>query len=491
MHRPERSPPTSSAWRDGFPIQARPVSKLEHAFRWCWRRPAVAALLAVLTLTVALSLVGLLTLWRHSEAQRVGAESALALAVASDKAMSRTVREIVGLLATTVYAPQSLASERVASASRVVRDLTAKLRQDPGVAASNLVVVCELELLLSDDLVRRGKFDDSSALMVDSLKLLNARMRYIDDPDIEHAYAMAQMQLGWIAWRQGRQDDALVCYQNAEATLKGLANHPSKLDVILSLDESRRMIISLLGRKSLEEPRRSIMELHVRMLEALSEQPGGERAVGLLAKMARSDLALDASGSAKRLIAPHHFSAYRPRSEWFEWRVADWIAEDTQPYSTATDLTAESKGGGDVDAHAHGVIKVIESRCKSLGVYPALFPAAAWHVGAFATDRASDERRAGRLEDAQRTVARLFAFARLMQDRDSNEALYHLLLSIAFEQQSKNAWKIQDYPAIEGALRKALGEASIGLRLDPGNAEARLLVSGLQDKLIGLASQRP
>ncbi len=35
-------------WLDGFPIRARPVSKLEHASRWCRRRPAFASLLAVL-----------------------------------------------------------------------------------------------------------------------------------------------------------------------------------------------------------------------------------------------------------------------------------------------------------------------------------------------------------------------------------------------------------------------------------------------------------
>ena len=45
---------------DGHPIQARPVSKLEQASRWCRRRPALASLLAVLVVTVASSLVGLL-----------------------------------------------------------------------------------------------------------------------------------------------------------------------------------------------------------------------------------------------------------------------------------------------------------------------------------------------------------------------------------------------------------------------------------------------
>ena len=117
-------------WLDGFPIRARPVSKIEHASRWCRRRPALASLLAVLALTVASSLVGLFTLWRHSEAERARAENALARAIDSDKATSAAIRDLVDLLATTVDAPQMLASERLDKTSRVVRDLTAKLRQD-------------------------------------------------------------------------------------------------------------------------------------------------------------------------------------------------------------------------------------------------------------------------------------------------------------------------------------------------------------------------
>ena len=73
----------------------------------------VRSLLAVLAVTVASSLVGLLTLWRHSEAERARAENALARAIESDKATSGAVRDLVGLLATTVDAPQMLASERL------------------------------------------------------------------------------------------------------------------------------------------------------------------------------------------------------------------------------------------------------------------------------------------------------------------------------------------------------------------------------------------
>ena len=107
-------------WLDGFPIRARPVSKLEHASRWCRRRPAFASLLAVLAVTVASSLVGLLTLWRHSETERARAENALAGAIESDKVTSGVVRDLVGLLATTVDTPQMLASERFEKSSHAV-----------------------------------------------------------------------------------------------------------------------------------------------------------------------------------------------------------------------------------------------------------------------------------------------------------------------------------------------------------------------------------
>jgi hypothetical protein len=328
-------------------------------------------------------------------------------------------------------------------------------------------------------------------LITDSLELLARRRRHGDDPDVDEAYARALMLRGWIAREQARYDETLDFYQRAEATLEGSAHDPRKLDVILSIDEARRAIVWLLGRKGLDEPRRRLMESHVRMLEQLSAQRGGERAVGLLAKMARSDLALDQSGGAKLRNPPHRFAAHELVLERFEWKVADWIAEDIQPYPPYTSADGEAEGRLDPDTHALAVIQAIESKCKALGVYPALLPAVAFHVAAFAIDRGAEQRHAGRLAEARRTVACLFAFAKLMANRDPKEAVYHLLLSEAFQQESKNAWKVPDHTAIEGALRKALGEASTALRLNPRSPHARMMVSGLQDKLIHLAAERP
>ena len=219
------------------------------------------------------------------------AENALARAVESDKATSGAVRDLVGLLATTVDAPQMLVSERFEKASHVVRDLTAKLRRHPVFATSNLVAICGLERQFAVDFRRRGNYAESRALLMDSLDLLEGRRSGAVDPDVDEAYARALMELGRVAHEQQRFDEALVCFQRAEEALEGMVRDPRQLEVIVSIDESRRAIASLLGRSGLEEPRRRLLESHIRMLERLSEHAGGDPAIGLLATLARLDLA--------------------------------------------------------------------------------------------------------------------------------------------------------------------------------------------------------
>ena len=172
--------------------------------------------------------------------------------------------------------------------------------------------------------------------------------------------------------------------------------------------------------------------------------------------------------------------------------MADWIARDIQPVSVRPECPpANRRAASTRTPTPDAVIRALESRCEALGVYPALLPAAALQVAALPSVGAAEQRKAGRLDDARRTAACLFAFGKTLARRDPNEAVFHLVLSEAFEQESKNAWKVNDYTAIEAALRKALGEACTALRLDPRNTHARMKVAGLQDKLVGLAARRP
>jgi hypothetical protein len=226
------------------------------------------------------------------------------------------------------------------------------------------------------------------------------------------------------------------------------------------------------------------------MLERSSEHAGGDPAIGLLATLVRLDLAPDEGASAKLRAAIQRFPAHGRLPQLFREKVAKWIANDVQPYPSGSNSTGDWKGRLDPDARAHAVIRALESRCEAIGVDPSLLPAAAYQMAGIAADWGAEQRKAGRLDDARQTVAWLSAFAKTLARRDPNEAAFHLVLCTAFEQESKNAWKVEDYATIEDALRKALGEASTALRLDPRSADARLIVATLQDKLVGFASQR-
>jgi WD40 repeat protein len=57
-------------WLGGEPIQARPVPVWERAWKWARRRPAIAALLALVALSTVLGLGGILWQWRQAEVAR-------------------------------------------------------------------------------------------------------------------------------------------------------------------------------------------------------------------------------------------------------------------------------------------------------------------------------------------------------------------------------------------------------------------------------------
>jgi tetratricopeptide (TPR) repeat protein len=390
-----------------------------------------------------------------------------------------------------VDSPQMLAFERLDKASRVVRDLTAKLRDDRHFAASNLVAICDLERELAVDFRRRGKYSDSRALLMDSLELLEGRRNTAADPEIDLAYAHTLLTLGQCDSELRQFDATLAWAERAQEALKSWAEDPRHLEAIVMTDKVRRVIAEQLGRCGLKEQRRQLLETHIRMLEHLSGSRGGDPAIGLLAAMVRADLAADGSAIAILRCAIQRFPADQRLPAEFEARVGDWIASDVNPYPSVPNGTGDPKGRLDPDAHADLVIRAIESRCEALSVDRSLLPAVARQVAGIAAIRGSEQRKVRPLDDARRTAACLSAFAKRLVLRNRDEPAFHLVLSAAFVQESKNAWQVEDFVAIKEALQQALGEARTALRLDPRNLDTRMTIANLQDRLVRLPSEPP
>ena len=472
-------------WLDGFPIRARPVSKFEHASRWCRRRPGFAVLLAILTLTVTSSLVGLFLLWRRSE-------TALVRAVNSDKAASVAIRDLVGLLTEMADAPQLVTSERLEKASRVVRDLMVKFRRDQGFSASNVVAICDLTQVLSWDFRRRGNYAEARALLTDSLTFLEELKNRTGDRDVDVESAKMLIELGYAAQNEGYWDEATIFFRRAEKVLSGLVHDPRDLKPIIMIDSLRRSIAGSLDRDGQVETRRRLLESHIQMLDRLNDHSDADPSIGLLAELARLNLAPDASACVKLRARLQRFPADTRLSQGLQRRLVEWMLSDVDPYPSGTDARGKPMGHLEPDAHADAVILAIESRREAIGADTDVFPAVAYEVAMTATCRAAVQRGAGRFDDARRTAACLSAFAKKLVRRNPEDATFRIVRSEAFVQEAKIAWKeeVKDYAAIETAWRQALEQAGTALRLDPKNFQTRIRIANLQEKLSKLTAGR-
>jgi eukaryotic-like serine/threonine-protein kinase len=478
-------------WLNGFPIRARPASKLEHAARWCRRRPALALLLAVLALTVVSSLASLLLLWRRSEAERVRAEIALARALESDKATSATVQELVALLTTTVDSPQMLLSERIDKVVNVLYDLMSKARRGAGFAEANLVAVSNLAHEVSGNFRRQGRLAETRVLLLDTIESLESRRHLGESLEIKLAYARICVELARVARSQERFGESLAFLKQAEDAIQSVAHDPRCVDVIVSIGSIRKLIAEHLSQHAQSEAGRQVLASNVGMLDRFSENARGSPAITLLAALARAEHAPDHSTFATLRTAIQRFPRAEPIPELLAQSLADWIANDLNPYPSENASAGESMGRLGPEAHAQSVVRALESRCESLGANHAIHSAAAVQVACIAASRGAEQRRAGHREDARRTAARFSAFAKTLVRKEPDEAFFHVILAMAFTQESKNVWPADDFRTIEENLRDALREACTALRLDPRNREARRTVSILRDKLFGLMSQRP
>ena len=124
-------------------------------------------------------------------------------------------------------------------------------------------------------------------------------------------------------------------------------------------------------------------------------------------------------------------------------------------------------------------------------MYPALLPAAAMQVAAIAVGRAKSNERPAAWTTPARPPHISPPSRRRWYEEIPRKRRSMWCCAQPSSRKSKNAWKVKDFAHDRSGDAEGPGRGLAALHLDPRNTDARLKVAGLQDKMVGLVSERP
>ena len=196
-------------WLDGCPISARPASPIEKAWRWCRRRPLVAALTAVLSLTLSIGFLAVFLLWRHAEAERACAAADLHLA-------SLMLSEITDL--GSPLSPQFLAlgtNHAMAGLQRARDQVLSRQRQHPD-DLTTCHQLAQIDLCLSMHFVAQKKLDESRSSLLECLENVERVLQqHPQDWSALRRRFQASSQLASLSGEEGKSEESLGHHERA------------------------------------------------------------------------------------------------------------------------------------------------------------------------------------------------------------------------------------------------------------------------------------
>lgn len=456
---------------DGVAIAARPASIAGRTWRWCRRRPAVAALTAALATALCSGFLGMFLLWRHAESQRgraererARAEEAQRRAEAEDERSAELLGELIEQgVGGAGNLPRLLSPARRIELLRMARRHLLELashRPDPAVTLRQLR---PLELRLCETYFELGRLDEVRRLIEGSLRESEAAL--IRSPRAPWAMRWQLQNLEFLAEladQEDRADDFEALLRRAIAQAEGLHRvEPGAATLLMPSPTRRRLARSLAGRGRRDEAAAVLLAAR----RALEETPPGQvdarfAAERFIIEMETHDLGLDpppgrpcgdpsSSYPSIRLASPE--GDRLPAAEW-----AALALRGLAPDPTASDHET----------------------------------AAAHSFGQWLHRVANDQRRRGRLDLARRTADRLGALARLLVERHPDDALAFCVLADADEEIAKNAWKVDDRAVIRDALTRAIASSRRAVDLAPQDELARNQLERRERKLDDLLHPR-
>jgi eukaryotic-like serine/threonine-protein kinase len=469
---------------DGRPIKARPVSPIEHAWRWCRRQPVIAALAATLFLTLIGSFLGLLALLRRTEAQRARSE-------ANYQVASRSLDELVSVFSYEQYdIPVIHFKANRLTTLEVARSQVIELSKRYPLDMGSLKRLATIDNCLATSYLYDRKQDEALSIMEESIGYCEAYLA-LSPGDVE----IQQQQLGSACWMvltlSDSRNDQRYDQWNARtiAMLKRLKSpHKAHVGWITGLsDRHRRHADSLMFRGESDRARKELED----DLDLVRSLPVAETAFPEFALSEALTLAALGQGSGEftPLRSPIH---PQPANASFHdlgqglaemaarricWRPSivkpPWLIPEDLPTKTWTDR----------------VISSIKSDASKFALDHTRIPAIGWVMRQHCASTMSWQRQVGKLGDAHRIADQLVALAERLTRSYSDQAAPYMLLSEGYVQKAKNAYREDEAPVI-GWERKALDAAIHAATLEPGNDEARNLVRERHARVKKLESQQ-
>jgi serine/threonine protein kinase len=413
-------------WLDGRPISARPASSVEKAWRWCRRRPVVAALAASLAMSLAAGFLGVFSLWRYAEAERGRTETEKARAEADYEVGRAALADILDLGETSIEPTVVVTRDRVivslqAARSRIL-ELARRRPDDPAIWKLMALV----NLFLGRNFEYQGKWIEGELLYAESL--MDWERFLLKNPrDLNAGYRRLQtfQCLARVLEEQGKAGESARYWERAIA--EGESVLPRMPDPDFNTMAVCRMELARLRDNQGDHERaRTLLQANLDMLQNVPAKARNSEVLRMLVET-RSDL-LEFGEESDAVSA----------QDWARRRLG-------------------------LRGLAPGLNRAAASQILEEG----------YRFQRSLTHSASFQRRTGKLENARRTADRMHAFGRLLVAGHPDVPVAHLALSLAFVQFAKNAWPINDRAAIERNLSLALEEARQALHLDPQDARAR------------------
>ena len=414
---------------DGLPIVARPTSSVEKGWKWCLRRPAVAALAASLVLSLSAGFLGVLLLWRYAEGERNRAEADYVVSRAAlANILDLTEKSIEPNL---VHTRESVIGLLNAARTQIL-ELANRRPEDP----ATWRLMGDVDLFLGRNFEYQGQWIDGESFYVEALK--NWEDFLAQTPgELGVLYRRWQTLecLGRVLELEGKVTDSATYWKRAVAAGESLLPKMASPD-FNTMTSCRLGFARLLSQQGDHERAAQILIANLEMLASFL--PKG-KTTELLLKLRETSVSLLSIGEQSDSASAQVWSQ----------RMLDSLR-------VSSDLSP---------APSYELLESGYLFQQSL------------------TEKASIQRRNGEREKARRTVERMRAFADILVARHPDRSVPHLIMTMVYSQYAKEGWESKDRSAVKRYWNLALEEARRAMALDPQETRAHVELKNYECRL--------